>query len=42
MQEKSNKMTVFSCITMSIGAIIGSGLFSSLPMGIDMVGPKVG
>ena len=42
MQEKSNKMTVFSCITMSIGAIIGAGLFSSLPMGIDMVGPKVG
>lgn len=35
-------MTVFSCITMSIGAIIGAGLFSSLPMGIDMVGPKVG
>ena len=27
---------------MSIGAIIGAGLFSSLPMGIDMVGPKVG
>ena len=40
--EKSNKMTVFSCVTMSIGAIIGAGLFSSLPLGISMVGSNVG
>lgn len=42
MKEKSTKMSMLGCITMSIGAIIGAGLFTALPMGITMVGNKVG
>lgn len=42
MSEKSTKMSAFSCITMAVGAIIGAGLFSALPLGITMVGHKVG
>ena len=42
MNEKSNKMSTLSCITMAIGAIVGAGLFTSLPLGITMVGSKIG
>lgn len=42
MTYKSTKMSTLSCITMSIGAIIGAGLFTSLPLGITMVNSKVG
>ena len=42
MKEKSTKMSMLGCVTMSIGAIIGAGLFTALPMGITMVGAKVG
>lgn len=42
MKEKNTKMSMFSCITMAIGAIIGAGLFSSLPLGITMVGANIG
>ncbi len=42
MSQKNTKMTMFSCITMAVGAIIGAGLFTSLPMGIEMIGGNVG
>ncbi len=42
MSQKNTKMTMLGCVTMAMGAIIGAGLFTSLPMTLDMVGSNVG
>ncbi len=40
--NKSTKMTLFGCIMMAIGSVIGSGVFTSIPRGIGVVGDQIG
>ncbi len=40
--SKSNKMSLFGCIMMAIGAVVGSGVFTSIPRGIGIVGDQIG
>ncbi len=40
-KNTSSKMSVFSCVTMTMGAIIGSGVFVFLPMAIGAVGDQI-
>lgn len=41
MKEKKKKMTLTMCLAMSIGSIIGGGIFAVTPVGIRIVGPGV-
>ena len=39
--EKVKKIGLFGCIANGIGAIIGAGIFGTLPEGINAIGPMV-
>ncbi len=39
--QKTSNMTLLGCVMMAIGTIIGSGVFTSIPRGIGVVGDQI-
>ena len=41
MNDNKKKIGLFGCIVLAVGSIIGSGIFGTLPEGINEVGNTV-